>query len=169
MQNSENVEEWRLVPGMPHYLISNHGHAKSVKKDGHKGKVLIPTIMPRSSGGYAQVTMYKRLRLVHRLVLLAFVGPCPNGHQTAHLDGNPLNNHVSNLKWATPKENCSHRYLHGTHPTGERSATAKLTQKQVDEIRALHKIERQVDLAKRFGVARSTIQRIQSGERWPIA
>jgi len=36
---------------------------------------------------------------VGRLVLAAFVGPCPAGHRAAHLDGNPLNNRLANLAW----------------------------------------------------------------------
>jgi len=33
------------------------------------------------------------------LVLTAFVGPCPDGHRAVHLDGNPMNNRLSNLAW----------------------------------------------------------------------
>ncbi len=33
------------------------------------------------------------------LVLAAFVGPCPDGHRAVHLDGNPMNNRLSNLAW----------------------------------------------------------------------
>jgi hypothetical protein len=39
---------------------------------------------------------------VGHLVLTAFVGPCPGGHQAGHLDGNPLNNRLTNLAW-TPR------------------------------------------------------------------
>ncbi|HSW46021.1 MAG TPA: HNH endonuclease [Phycisphaerae bacterium] len=33
------------------------------------------------------------------LMLEAFVGPCPPAHRTFHLNGNPLNNRLSNLAW----------------------------------------------------------------------
>jgi hypothetical protein len=42
---------------------------------------------------------------VHRLVLLAFVGPCPKGMEACHWDDNPGNNHLSNLRWDTSLAN----------------------------------------------------------------
>lgn len=46
------------------------------------------------------------------------MGPCPEGHQAAHLDGNKLNNHISNLAWVTPKENIRHNIVAGTYRGG---------------------------------------------------
>lgn len=41
---------------------------------------------------------------VHRLVATAFI-PNPNGYpEVNHLDGNPSNNHVSNLEWCTKSQ-----------------------------------------------------------------
>lgn len=42
---------------------------------------------------------------VHRLVLEAFVGPCPVGMETCHWDDNPANNRLENLRWDTSKAN----------------------------------------------------------------
>lgn len=47
---------------------------------------------------------YRTFR-VHRLVLLAFVGPCPEGMEARHEDGDPSNNRLDNLAWGTPAEN----------------------------------------------------------------
>jgi hypothetical protein len=49
---------------------------------------------------------------VHRLVCMAFHGPNPPGHETAHWDGNPTNNVPSNLRWATRSENLMDRRRH---------------------------------------------------------
>ena len=65
---------------------------------------------------------------VHQLVLEAFVGPRPARHQAAHGDGNPLNNTLANLRWATPKENEADKRLHGTLPVGTKSAQGRKTQ-----------------------------------------
>lgn len=43
--------------------------------------------------------------MVHRLVLEAFVGSCPEGMQCCHWDDVPTNNRLSNLRWDTPAEN----------------------------------------------------------------
>ena len=104
--------------------------------------------------------------LVHRLVLSAFGPPRPPHSETGHIDGNPLNNRIENLTWVTKKENARHRAVHGTQQVGSRCYNAKLTPENVLEIRALHRIEKQSDLAARFCVARSTIQRIQYGSAW---
>lgn len=51
---------------------------------------------------------------VHRLVILAHVGPPPSeALQIRHLDGNPHNNHASNLAWGTVSENAQDRVAHG--------------------------------------------------------
>ena len=72
--------------------------------------------------GYCCVTLLGRPRYqVHRLVLAAFVGPCPVGYQCAHLNNVRDDNRVENLAWVTPKENISHKWLHGTMPAGDKS------------------------------------------------
>ena len=46
---------------------------------------------------------------IHRLVAEHFIGPCPElGMVVNHIDGDPFNNHVSNLEWATVSENNEH-------------------------------------------------------------
>jgi hypothetical protein len=56
----------------------------------------------------------KDQRFVHRLVLEAFVGPCPEGMECRHKDGNPGNNRLDNLAWGTRKENHADSVEHGT-------------------------------------------------------
>jgi hypothetical protein len=70
-----------------------------------KGRVL----KQPKQGRYPVVTLYRdtvaKQFLVHRLVLLAFVGPAPEGMEGCHWDDDPLNNHLSNLRWGTPGDN----------------------------------------------------------------
>jgi hypothetical protein len=47
-------------------------------------------------------------------VLLAFVGPRPEGRLCCHRDGNCRNNHYTNLYWGTPQENGADTARHGT-------------------------------------------------------
>ena len=71
------------------------------------------------SGNYLSVKLAKagvtRTVYVHELVLLAFVGPRPAMDERCeirHLDGDKTNNHLSNLKYGTVKENAADRKLH---------------------------------------------------------
>ena len=63
----------------------------------------------------------KKEERVHRLVLEAFVGPLPDGMVTRHLDGNPLNNHISNLQYGSQSENGLDTVRHGRHHWANRA------------------------------------------------
>lgn len=53
---------------------------------------------------------------IHRLVAEHFIGPCPeDGMVVNHIDGDPFNNHVSNLEWATSSENQKHYHRELKH------------------------------------------------------
>lgn len=70
----------------------------------------------------------KRLK-VHRLVARAFIPNPDNKPEVNHLDCNRLNNHVSNLEWATPAENMAHAGKMGRmsrKQRGDLNANAKL-------------------------------------------
>ena len=106
-------------------------------------------------------------RLAHRLVAIAFL---PNPHQlpdVAHNDGNPSNNDVSNLRWATHRDNQMDMRAHGTMQDGEKCCTAKLTAEQAQEIRRRANVRGQgVVLAREFNISKAQISRIKNGLRW---
>ena len=98
-------ELWAKVVGFPSYEISNKGRLKSTYR-----KIMKPS---KDRDGYLHTSLKKKNVFIHRLVLEAFVSPCPKGMICRHLDGNPTNNNVSNLKWGTYKENHEDRVKHG--------------------------------------------------------
>jgi hypothetical protein len=107
------ASDWGRIRSMPRYRdwhSSNHG--RILRQDTQHAL-------------HQRVTLYKdgkRSRIfVHRLVMLAFVGPCPPGMETRHLDGNPLNNRLENLVYGTRQENAQDRVNHG------RDAHARMT------------------------------------------
>ncbi len=109
--------------------------------------------------------------LLHRLIALAFLGPPPTpGHtDAAHKDGNPSNNLLSNLRWATHRSNQMDMRIHGTMQDGEKCCTAKLTEADVQEIRAISQREGRGSgrrLSKRYGISPAQISRIVNRHRW---
>lgn len=103
---------------------------------------------------------------IHQLVLLAFVGPCPKGYACRHLDGDPKNNHLSNLEWGTYTENNRDRIAHGTIPRGSKVNTSKLTEVKVREIRELLKIMGCKKIARMYGVRYNSIHAIKKRRSW---
>jgi hypothetical protein len=59
---------------------------------------------------------------VHKLVLLAFVGPNPPKYECLHANGDPADNRLVNLRWGTRSENIQDAVRHGTWMTPERKA-----------------------------------------------
>lgn len=130
MQTVRLTEEWKAVKGYEGlYEVSNAGKVRSIDrvvvgKDGKakrlKGKELFFTISKPSAKGHqprASVQLWKenkaKLIYVHRVVATAFI-PNPDNKPTVnHIDGNPLNNNVWNLEWATYSENEKHAYRTG--------------------------------------------------------
>ena len=120
------MEEFRRIPGFPDYEVSNHGNVRSYRKSETKVKLLKPYFnQPKSERdrgrlSHLMVSIYdadneKNCYLVHRLVMLAFIGPCPNGYECLHIDGNPMNNRLDNLRYGTRRENINDSIKHGTH------------------------------------------------------
>ena len=150
--------QWKVIPTYTNYEVSNLGEvrrvgsAKPLKLDTKKG-----------THPYQRAHLCKdgkaRYILVHRLVLETFVGPCPKGHQCLHLDDNPRNNKLDNLKWGTPKEN------HSTiNRTGEHNGRAKLTKKDVAFIRSYTGPLK--DLVGLFNVSYKYICNIRTHTTW---
>ena len=106
-----DYEDWKFIPGYGDYMISSGGLVKSYKYS--KERTLEGTITP---GGYRTIGLSKKgvttLFLMHRLVLSVFVGEAPEGYDGSHLDGDKLNNNVSNLNWESRKENLHRRPAH---------------------------------------------------------
>ena len=122
-----------------------------------------------SSTGYGQLWDGERFKIVSRLVCERVHGAAPTPeHQAAHLCGC---GHLacvtkSHLAWKTPTENHADKLTHGTLLRGEACSASKLSAEQVREIRALKGRIRQLDIAVRFGIARSTVSFIHSGKNW---
>jgi hypothetical protein len=151
--------EWAAIDEYPGYSICTDGSVI-----GPSGKKLKPII---SKCGHQYIFIKRKKKWVHRLVLQAFVSECPEGMETRHLDGNPENNNLENLKWGTRLENANDRRKHGTMLIPHESSFTKLVPSDIPEIRKMYldgKSSRVI--GKRFGTSHTTIQKIILGKRW---
>jgi hypothetical protein len=127
------------VAGFPGYRIGNDGSLWSCRRNGGHGHVRILDTWRRigrihDSDGYTRAFLCdgtaSRVRLIHRLVLETFVGPCPAGMVACHNNGVRDDNRVENVRWDTPEENVRDKIAHGTHQAGEKHPRATLTEGQ---------------------------------------
>lgn len=169
------MEEWRPVPGYEgRYEVSNEGRVRSFlfSRDGKLMKLAI------CNTGYFRVRLQfkKTASFVHRLVAQAFIPnpaqlPCVN-----HIDGNPLNNAVTNLEWITYSDNMRHSWRKlqsyknrvAVCPRGEGNPNAKLNTDQVREIRSTYAQggTTHLALAKQFGVSKPVVTQIIARRTW---
>lgn len=165
-------EEWRPVVGWEGwYSVSNTGmvrreRAATGTRAGRLGK---PT---KRSDGYWEIRLRRpgcsNLRLVHRLVAGAFLGPCPADKEVNHINGRRDDASIANLEYMTRQENIRHKIeVLGSTGRGEQSSGAILTDQQVLEIRSRYAMgELQGPLARKFGVTQPAISAIVNRKRW---
>lgn len=160
-------EEWRPVPGW-----GGRYEASSLGRIRNSHKIMKPYTEP--SSGYQSIVLYsngvRKTVKVQLVIASAFLGERPQDYHTAHLDGNPSNNVLSNLAYVTQSENHGHMHLHGTAQIGERNGVHKLTEEQARLIIARGKPGDPVwgprPLSKRFGVHEATIQDCLKRRSW---
>lgn len=121
-------------------------------------------------GGYLKVALWNKgigkVVYVHRLVCACFNSNPLNKKEVNHIDGNKLNNHASNLEWATSAENHKHAVRAGLMlpVLGERNGKHKLKVSDVLVIRSSSLSWNK--LARQFGVTKSAIQHVKERRNW---
>jgi len=162
--------DWRVVPSFPDYEVSENGDLRrAVAARGSQiGKVLKPWVREDGYRMYivrrAGKSFHKK---AHQMVCEAFHGPQPfQLAEVCHNDGSRTNDHYSNLRWGTRKENHADKVAHGTSARGENQGAHKLSSADVEAIKAACRggaLQRVV--AEQYGVQQSQISRIVSGVR----
>lgn len=123
------AERWRPIAGYEDsYEVSDLGSVRSldrVDSNGHQWSGRTLKLSPVSARGYRKISLYRDGRpsqkLVHRLVLEAFVGPCPEGMEGCHNDGDTTNNVLANLRWDTHSANNFDIVEHGNHHNAKKT------------------------------------------------
>ena len=119
------MSDWRAVPGYEGiYEVSSAGEVRSLTRRSRNqwneftitGKTLSPGI---NSQGRPAVVLSRdgkgKTWLVHRLVAMAFLGPCPPGYVVCHNNGDRTDNRAENLRWDSRSANAIDSIKHGTH------------------------------------------------------
>ena len=168
-------EVWKDIAGYEgRYQVSSLGRVKSLPNQVRKSKLILKQSRHKTAGhclvnltSSEGGTWKQRVHWVHRLVLEAFVGPCPEGMEGCHNDGNPENNVLGNLRWDTDKGNAADRVAHGTDAIGEKNPMAKLTTTQAIEVkRRIANGESDGEIAIDFPITARGVKNIRNGYTW---
>lgn len=170
------VETWKQIPGYEgKYEVSDLGNVRSTYReqefDGRWGKVKMrfqakALKISRTRAGYCYLSLSKdseqQKHLLHRLVMLAFVGP--SDFQVNHKDGRKENNALENLEYATASENLKHCIHVLGKKRGEGAGGARLTTEDVLKIREDKRTLREI--AADYGVTLQAIHLVKARKNW---
>lgn len=172
------VVEWRQIPGFEGlYSVSANGLIRrDAPSRGFGGRAAPGRVMAQKkcANGYRTVSLYpaegrQRQLLVHRLVMLAFVGSPPTGLLVNHKDGNKANNDLENLEYVTPSENIKHAYRTGL-AAGRRGEANSMVVLNWDTARAIRHLYSDgwsvAAITRAFRTDSSRVLRIVKGELW---
>lgn len=154
-------ERWKPIPGYEGlYRVSSRGRVYS-----YHSERMLKSSPARDRDGYTRLVVglsrdgINKTPVTARVVLLAFVGPPPEGKPyAAHWDGNSTNNYLWNLRWASGSEQKSDDKRNGV-ALGKKKlfAVAEATRVR-EEYRELGCSQK--DLALRYGVSHGTINNV---------
>jgi len=103
------TEEYKMIQDFENYEISNLGNVRNKKTN---------KILKQSKGtdGYYKVSLYQQNKhynkRIHKLIAEAFIPNPDNKPCVDHIDNDKLNNNITNLRWATTKENAQNAKLY---------------------------------------------------------
>jgi hypothetical protein len=159
------MEIWKDILGFEgYYKISSLGRVKSLRSN-----IILKQGL---SNGYYRVRLSvnnkQKTYKIHRLVSIHFIDNKEGKPQVNHIDGNKKNNCTQNLEWCTNSENRIHAGKIGLMPYGENNKNAKLTSKDVLEIRSKYipRVYGCTKLAKEYNVHHSTILDVLKYKQW---
>lgn len=158
------------------YEVSDLGNVRSKNRIGktlfgnrkYGGNILKPFT---HANGYPTVNLtkknYRKQFSIHRLVLDAFKGMCPQNMEACHLNGIRSDARLINLRWDTRSNNALDKRNHQTWQGGENNGNAKLTNKQAEVIKTSNLSTK--ELSKIYNVCQTTIQRVKSNNCYDFA
>lgn len=123
-----NIEIWKPIEDLP-YEISSLGNVRrktDAKYKYKRGGYIKPYL---NNKGYLCINLWNKSkcykRQIHRLIAVSFIPNPKNLNEINHIDGNPLNNSISNLEWCTHQYNMQHSWDTGLHKNYHANASIK--------------------------------------------
>lgn len=168
---------WKPIWGYEDcYAVSNIGTVVRTKTFGVKPRWKPCAPRPKRDG-YVTFHLSKngiaKDRPGHRLVWESFNGAIPNGLEINHINSLRSDNRLENLELMTRSQNVSYGFTHNGRPLfnvphfGSKNGSARLTESDIPEIRALlSQGIAQHRIAKIYGVSQPTICQISMGNTW---
>lgn len=148
-------EEWKLY--VDKYEVSNYGRIRNNVTE----RILKPYISKRGyfmqgisiNGKHNHVT-------VHRAIAEVFIPNPENKLQVNHIDGNKLNNYISNLEWVTQSENIQHAFDIGLNSMEYRRIPVKQIDRKGNVVATYESI---TEASEKFGVNIGYISKCVNG------
>lgn len=133
-------EDWVELEGIPGYKISDQGDVYSIRSK--------RLLKPWKDGDRRMVQLTGRKKyFVYRLVALAYL-PNPHNHPIVnHIDGNSLNDCVSNLEWCTKSHDVHHAYEMGLNKQVRAVVKKSEDREIVETFRSVSEAVRKCDIA----------------------
>jgi hypothetical protein len=156
------VEEWVEVPvdGIRHYEVSRRGEVRNSRT----GRILkgYDKVKNGKRTGRLLVSLGGRKYTVAHLVLLSWRGPRPDGMEVDHINGNPGDDRLSNLRYCTPADNLANAWR-----TGRVRVGVKLDEVAVSRIKVMLAWGISMEwIGRLYGVTGACISYIRDGKAW---
>lgn len=177
MPEFDSTIEYAPIPGFLGYCAGNDGsvwscwrstgppHGKKISDEWHRLEEKIDKrgyhcVGPRTNGKTVQ-------KKVGYFVLLAFIGPCPEGQLIRHLNDQSEDNRLANLAYGTRSDNAEDARKNGRLCIGEKHGMTSITAETVRtirEMRATGSTYREIEAAT--GVIKVTACAIVKRRNW---